>query len=45
MSQDDISNAVRDWIASGHTVTIGPTLYADGCNGDDNEQDSEEGAE
>jgi hypothetical protein len=35
MSQEQIDHAVTTYLASGGTVQQGPTLYADGCNGED----------
>jgi len=35
MSQEQINDAITAFLANGGVVQHGPTLYADGCNGED----------
>jgi hypothetical protein len=42
MSQEQIDHAVTAYLASGGQVQQGPTLYADGCNGEDVSEESGE---
>ena len=44
MTTQQLTDAITAYLANGGTVQHGPTLYADGCNGED-AMDEESGDE